>query len=76
MTRYDAAIRQIASDGHASAVAISHGAAMRTWCTARLGLPPDFFASRRLDNTHVVTLEGDPDAGWRLLAWGDEPITH
>ncbi len=76
LTRYDAAIRQIAADGHASAVAISHGAAIRTWCTARLGLPADFFASRRVDNTHVVTLEGDPDAGWRLLAWGDEPITH
>ena len=76
MTRYEAAIRQIASDGHESAVAISHGAAMRTWCTARLGLPADFFETRRLDNTHVVTLEGDPDSGWRLLAWGDEPITH
>jgi broad specificity phosphatase PhoE len=76
LTRYDAAIAQIATDGHASAVAISHGAAIRTWCTARLGLPADFFASRRVDNTHVVTLEGDPDAGWRLLAWGDEPITH
>ncbi|HET8986875.1 MAG TPA: histidine phosphatase family protein [Humibacillus sp.] len=76
MTRYDAAVRQIASDGHASAVAISHGAAMRTWCTVRLGLPVDFFEARRLDNTHVVTMEGDPDSGWRLLAWGDEPITH
>jgi probable phosphoglycerate mutase len=76
MTRYDAALAKIASDGHASAVAISHGAAMRTWCTARLGLPADFFADRRLDNTHVVTMEGDPDSGWRLLAWGDEPITH
>jgi len=75
MTRYDDAIQQIASDGHAAAVAISHGAAMRTWCTARLALPPDFFASRRLDNTHVVTLEGDPEGGWRLLAWGDEPLT-
>jgi len=76
LARYDEAIAQIASDGHASAVAISHGAAMRTWCTARLGLTPGFFAERRLDNTHVVTMEGDPKAGWRLLAWGDEPITH
>ena len=74
MTRYDAAIRQVASDGHTAAVAVSHGAAMRTWCTARLHLPADFFQSRRLDNTHVVTMEGDPEQGWRLLAWGDEAV--
>lgn len=76
LTRYDGAIRRIAEDGHESAVAVSHGAAMRVWCAASLGLPPDFFDARRVDNTHVVTMEGDPDDGWRLLAWGDEPITH
>jgi probable phosphoglycerate mutase len=41
-----------------------------------LGLGVDFFDNRRIDNTHIVTMEGDPDAGWKLLAWGDEPITH
>ncbi|WP_234423825.1 histidine phosphatase family protein [Intrasporangium calvum] len=76
MSRYEAAIRRIAGDGHASAVAVSHGAAMRVWVAAATGLDPGFFDSRRLDNTLVVTMEGDPDAGWRLLAWGDEPITH
>ena len=43
---------------------------------AAVGLEPAFLQSRRVDNTLVLTLEGDPDAGWRLLAWGDEPITH
>ncbi|MCU1538235.1 MAG: Phosphoglycerate mutase [Humibacillus sp.] len=76
MTRYDAAIRQVASDGHEAAVAVSHGAAMRRWCAARLGMPAEFYSDRRLDNTHVVTMEGDPDAGWRLLAWGDERLTR
>jgi len=76
MERYDAAIARIASDGHESALAVSHGAAMRVWCSASLGLPADFFDGRRLDNAHVVTMEGDPVAGWRLLAWGDEPVTH
>lgn len=76
MSRYDAAIRRIAADGHESAVAVSHGAAMRVWCSMSLGLPVDFFEDRRIDNTHVVTMEGDPDSGWTLLAWGDEPITH
>ena len=76
MARYDAAIRQIAADGHESALAVSHGAAMRVWCGASLGLDAEFFDERRVDNTHVVTMEGDPDSGWRLLAWGDEPVTH
>ena len=76
MTRYEAAIRRIAADGHESAVAVSHGAAMRVWCAATLHLSAEFFDTRRVDNTHVVTMEGDPDSGWRLLAWGDEPVTH
>ena len=76
LQRYDEAIARIASDGHESAVAVSHGAAMRVWCSASLGLPADFFDERRVDNTHVVTMEGGPDIGWRLLAWGDEPVTH
>lgn len=76
MARYEAAIRRIAGDGHESAVAVSHGAAMRVWVGATVGLEPAFFESRRVDNTLVLTLEGAPDAGWRLLAWGDEPVTH
>lgn len=76
LERYNGAIRRIANDGHESALAISHGAAMRVWCSVALDLPPHFFDTRRLDNTHIVTMEGDPDSGWRLLAWGDEPVTH
>ena len=40
LARYDEAIARIASDGHESAVAVSHGAAMRVWCSARSGWPP------------------------------------
>ena len=76
LARYDEAIARIASDGHGSAVAVSHGAAMRVWCSVSLGLDADFFDGRRLDNAHVVTMEGAPATGWRLLAWGDEPVTH
>ena len=80
MTRYTQALHQIVSDvhardAHASALAVSHGAAMRVWCAAALGMPPDWFTGRSLDNTLVVTLEGGPEGGWRLLAWGDEPVT-
>lgn len=74
LTRYEAAIRRIAEDGEETVVAVSHGAAMRVWCATRLELGSDFFEGRRVGNALVVTLEGDPDDGWRLLAWGDEPI--
>lgn len=76
MQRYDDAIRTIAADGHASAVAFSHGAAMRVWVANACHLGPDFMEQRHVGNAHVITLDGDPESGWRLLAWGDEPVTH
>ncbi|OFE15339.1 phosphoglycerate mutase [Humibacillus sp. DSM 29435] len=80
MTRYTEALHRIVADVHArdvnaSALAVSHGAAMRVWCAAALGMPPDWFTGRALDNTLVVTLEGGLEGDWRLLAWGDEPVT-
>jgi probable phosphoglycerate mutase len=75
MARFDEAIRTIAADGHDSAVAFSHGAAMRVWVGHACGLSAEFMSGRRVDNAHVLTLEGDPETGWRLLAWGDEPMT-
>lgn len=76
MSRYEQALRRIADDGHESALAVSHGAAMRRWCAVTFGLDDTFFEGHQLENTHVVTVEGGPDTGWRLLAWGDEPLTH
>lgn len=74
MQRYEDALLRIAGDGHPAALAVSHGAAIRCWTTATFGLDTDFFATRTLDNTLVVTLEHEPSTGWRLIAWGDEPV--
>ena len=50
---------------------MSHGAALRTWLSGRVaGLTPPDVARRRLGNTAIVTIEGDPDA-WRLVDWDD-----
>ncbi len=64
--RYDAGIRTIAETHPGrTAVAFSHGAAIRVWCAARAAnLPPNYAAFSNLDNTGVVILEGDPDGGW------------
>ena len=76
--RYDAAITQIAErasrDGKAAAV-VSHGAAIRTWSGLRAaGADHDFAARHVLSNTGIVALEGDPDAGWKLIHWEGSPV--
>lgn len=74
--RFDADIRAIAAaHPRGTAVAFSHGAAIRVWCAARaVNLPPRYAAFSSLDNTGVVVLEGDPDAGWTVESWGGQPV--
>lgn len=70
--RYDEAVRVVADAGHASALVVSHGAAIRMWVGGRArGITPKEVAERRLGNTAVLTLEGDPDDGWRLVSWAE-----
>ncbi|MDQ0680930.1 broad specificity phosphatase PhoE [Arthrobacter pascens] len=78
--RYDAAITQIAEragrEGDTVAVAaVSHGAAIRTWAGRRAADTDHEFAARHvLSNTGIVALEGDPDAGWKLIHWDGSPV--
>ena len=83
--RYDASIARIASaaasgtgaaSGDAGTVAVvSHGAAIRVWAGLRASNMEEGFAARHvLANTGIVALEGDPDAGWRLIHWDDSPV--
>lgn len=71
LDRYDAAIAALAA-GHpddATLVAVSHGAAIRTFA-ARHGGPHE----RRLKNTGAVLLEGSPSAGWTVLDFRSDPL--
>ena len=77
--RYDASIARIATataSGAAGTVAVvSHGAAIRVWAGLRASNMEAGFAARHvLANTGIVALEGDPDAGWRLIHWDDSPV--
>lgn len=78
--RYDASIARItaaaAATGDAATVAVlSHGAAIRVWAGLRASNVEAGFAARHvLANTGIVALEGDPDAGWRLIHWDDSPV--
>jgi broad specificity phosphatase PhoE len=76
LARYDGALRAIA-DRHASTetvVAISHGAAIRTYTGLRTSADPHDVSERRIQNTGAVTLEGHPDHGWDLQAWSSDPL--
>lgn len=73
--RFDHAITSLASGGQESLVVVSHGAAIRAWTSARVkGLTADLLQHHTLGNTGAVDIEGDPDAGWRLIGWSQEPI--
>ncbi|WP_020014250.1 histidine phosphatase family protein [Promicromonospora sukumoe] len=75
LQRYDDAIAQLAAQGADSVVAVSHGAAIRAWAAARVGGVDVEHAERTpLANTGTVEVEGDPETGWRLVAWDAEPV--
>lgn len=77
--RYDASIAGIAASAAAvnagTVAVVSHSAAIRVWAGLRAGNVEAGFAARHvLANTGIVALEGDPDAGWRLIHWDDSPV--
>ncbi|SNQ50903.1 putative phosphoglycerate mutase [Frankia canadensis] len=72
---YDAAIAAIAAawDGQGAVLVVSHGAAIRAWVAIRAG-GVGTVEDRWLANTGMVTLDGDPLAGWNLVRWHAEPL--
>ena len=75
LARYDAAVRTIVEAGHDAALIVSHGAALRTWVSTRMEPHPDAPpATQPLHNTALIVLEGDVDAGWRMVSWQGHPV--
>lgn len=77
LDRYDAAISQIVSEvgGDGTAVAVSHGAAIRVWAEARgLAEVGGGWSDRHLDNTGAVTLERTGGGAWRVVDWHREAL--
>jgi broad specificity phosphatase PhoE len=74
LARFDEAVRTLAGAG-AKVVAVSHGAAIRTWVAARCGnVDAAAVAARGLANTGVAVVEGSADGGWRLIEWLEEIV--
>ncbi len=74
--RFDAAIEAIEAQHQEATVAVvSHAAAIRVWCGARVAnLGAGYTADRHLDNTGVVVLTGSPAHGWVAETWAGEPV--
>jgi probable phosphoglycerate mutase len=75
LARFDAAVGRIVAAGHAAALVVSHGAALRTWVSTRMQPHPDAPpATQPLHNTALLVLEGDFDAGWQMVSWQGHPV--
>ena len=79
LARYDAAVaeihRRVEEAGHERALLVSHGAAMRTWISARVpGVESHAKATDPLHNTACIELSGDPVDGWEIHAWHSDPV--
>jgi broad specificity phosphatase PhoE len=75
LARYDDAVAEIAGAGHERAVLVSHGAAIRTWISARVpGIESHAKATDPLHNTACIELDGDPAAGWQVHVWHSDPV--
>jgi broad specificity phosphatase PhoE len=80
LARFDAAVLAVedaasTEDGsQAVAVAVSHGAAIRTWAAIRCGnASAEEVAGRRLANTDILVVEGSTGSGWLLDGWLEDP---
>ncbi|MCB7136055.1 histidine phosphatase family protein [Cellulosimicrobium marinum] len=75
LDRFDDAVAQVAGAGWETAVVVSHGAAIRSWASARAeGVDLHRMAYTPLANTGLVEVEGDPVAGWRFVGVSDGPL--
>ncbi|MGZ4639591.1 MAG: histidine phosphatase family protein [Actinomycetes bacterium] len=79
LDRYDAAVaaihRALQDAGAERALVVSHGAAMRTWVSARVAdVESHARATDPLHNTACIELVGDTSGGWQVHAWHSEPV--
>lgn len=75
LARYDEAVAAIAANGHRRALVVSHGAAIRTWVSARVSDASGHeMATEGFNNTACIELEGTPADGWKIVAWTPDAL--
>ncbi|MDR1833160.1 MAG: histidine phosphatase family protein [Propionibacteriaceae bacterium] len=66
--RYDQAIAQIEADGNECALAVSHGAALLVWCSARVAGFAEVASTLQFGNTGFVVADGSLAHGYQLTS--------
>ncbi|GGI05139.1 histidine phosphatase family protein [Isoptericola cucumis] len=75
LTRFDRSVARLAALGEDTVLAVSHGAAIRSWASAHVqGLDVDEVEHTPLANTGLIEIDGDPASGWHLVDWVHEPV--
>ncbi|WP_257162080.1 histidine phosphatase family protein [Corynebacterium cystitidis] len=72
LDRYRGGVAEALRGGHASAVVVSHGAAIRMFAVRAAGIDPQFAVHNPLPNCRFVVLHPTATFGqWELVRWGD-----
>lgn len=76
LARYDEVVEEVARVvGDGTAVLVSHGAVIRYWAGERgENLDVEYASAHWLPNTAMLTMEGSPQQGWRLVEWLEQPL--
>ncbi|WP_168176113.1 histidine phosphatase family protein [Mycobacterium sp. ST-F2] len=76
-SRYNGAVEDVYNSGDQNPVVYSHGLAIMAWTLMNVD-NPDFglFFTKPLDNTSVVTVNGNPTDGWTLVNWNGTAVSQ
>lgn len=73
--RFDGALERIYRSGHDNSVVYAHSASIMLGTLLNdPGHDLDIWGEDTLRNAGIVTLEGAPDRGWRIVEWNSEPV--
>lgn len=73
--RFDGALEHIYKSGHDDSVVYAHSASIMLGTLLNdSGHDLDIWGEDTLRNAGIVTLEGSPNNGWRLVEWNSEPL--
>jgi probable phosphoglycerate mutase len=75
LAAFDEVVAEAESCGAATAVLVSHGAAIVTWAAARAAnVDAAFVAADPLANAGMVIMEGGNTAQWLALSWSGDRV--
>jgi probable phosphoglycerate mutase len=75
LAAFDEVVAEVESSGAATAVLVSHGAAIVTWAAVRAANADAAYMARHpLANTGIVILEGSSATQWLALSWNGDPV--